>query len=120
MFGYDHPISPRSTTAVRRQAVAIVQARYLPASSLPMTRMSNCRTYFEHLSATHFRIATFKISHVISFLTKSKTVSYVGKRIVVILAASGLIQELACKKMSKTQAIADMADSSILSHQGEF
>ena len=34
MFGHDPPISPRSTTAVRRPAFAIVQARDLPASPL--------------------------------------------------------------------------------------
>src|SRR5713101_5195979 len=41
MFGHDPPISPRSTTAVRWPAFAIVQARYLPASPLPMIKMSN-------------------------------------------------------------------------------
>src|SRR5260221_6130535 len=41
MLGHDPPISPRSTTAVRRPAFAIVQARYLPASPLPMIRISN-------------------------------------------------------------------------------
>src|SRR5712692_622522 len=40
MFGHDPPISLRSTTAVRWPAAAIVQARYLPGSPLPMTRMS--------------------------------------------------------------------------------
>src|SRR5215469_832088 len=42
MFGQDPPISLRSTTAVRRPAVAIVQARFLPASPLPIMRNSNC------------------------------------------------------------------------------
>jgi hypothetical protein len=40
MFGHDPPISLRSTTAVRWPAAAIVQARYLPGSPLPITRMS--------------------------------------------------------------------------------
>ena len=40
MFGHDPPISFRSTTAVRWPSPAMVQARYLPASPLPMTRMS--------------------------------------------------------------------------------
>ena len=40
IFGHDPPISLRSTTAVRCPSLAMVQARYLPDSPLPITRMS--------------------------------------------------------------------------------
>src|SRR5207245_10906829 len=42
MFGHDPPISFRSITAVRRPALAMAQARFLPASPLPMISKSNC------------------------------------------------------------------------------
>src|SRR6267142_4648552 len=44
MFGQDPPSRLRSTIAVRWPALAIVQARYFPASPLPRTRISNCST----------------------------------------------------------------------------
>src|SRR5215471_5572763 len=42
MFGQDPPISLRSTTATRWPALAIAQARFLPASPLPMISKSTC------------------------------------------------------------------------------
>src|SRR5690242_17795333 len=42
MFGHDPPISFRSTTAVRRPALPIAQAKFLPASPLPMMSKSKC------------------------------------------------------------------------------
>src|SRR5882757_24099 len=40
MFGHEPPNHLRSTRAVRRPSLAFVQARYLPASPLPRTRIS--------------------------------------------------------------------------------
>src|SRR6267154_6762359 len=44
MFGHEPPNHLRSTRAVRRPSLAIVQARYLPASPLPRTRISYLST----------------------------------------------------------------------------
>src|SRR3981189_1140716 len=52
MFGHDPPINLRSINAVRWPAFAIVQAKYLPASPLPTTRIS--------YSSMEFSIADYK------------------------------------------------------------
>src|SRR5438309_1056098 len=44
MFGHEPPNHLRSTMAVRWPSLAIVQARYLPASPLPTTRISYLST----------------------------------------------------------------------------
>src|ERR1700730_11874564 len=94
-------VHPPLKTRLRARA-----KEYLNGFTVPLS-VDRDHSYSEHLSATYFRIETFRIRHVISFLTKSKTVSYIGKRIVVVFAVRSLIQEPACKKMSKTEAIGD-------------
>src|SRR5205085_10281331 len=57
MFGHDPPMRRRSTTAVRRPSLALVQAMSLPPVPLPKTRTSKCSiSLITHVSSSSFCI----------------------------------------------------------------